>query len=150
MLVEVEDATKSLRGRHTGSWVRHSLAIRPAYAVDPASGIKSFRVNKLSLAEGVATSHPHGAILSSGAYLVRQMELPVDIKRQEIRIVDLLYSVDFRLPFTPWTLSFLPNGPGERGFWIVRWSDRCTVVGLGHLLLYIERRGRTPLLRYWG
>ncbi len=64
--------------------------------------------------------------------------------------MDILYSVDFRLPFTPWTLAFLPPGPGEGGFWIARRSDRCTVVGLGRLLLYIERRGRTPLLRYCG
>lgn len=67
LLVEVEDATKRLRGRHGCPWLLHSLAIRPAYAVDPASGIKFFRVSKLSLAEGVATSHPCGAILPSGA-----------------------------------------------------------------------------------
>jgi len=64
--------------------------------------------------------------------------------------VDFLYSFDFRFPFTPWTLAFLPATSGQRGFWIDRWVDRCTVVGLGRLLLYVERRGRTPLLRYSG
>lgn len=60
--------------------------------------------------------------------------------------MSLLYRFDFRIPFTPWALALQPATPWQRGFWVDHHGDRCTVVGLGRALLYVERRGYGPLL----
>lgn len=58
----------------------------------------------------------------------------------------MLYRFTFRLPFTARVLSLLPASAHQRGLWIDRQSDSCTVVCLGRVLLYVERQGG-PLLR---
>lgn len=60
-----------------------------------------------------------------------------------------LYLIDLRLPLTPWTLSIHRPGAHQRGFWMDRLDSRCTVVGLGRVQLYVERRGFGPLLAYF-
>lgn len=60
-----------------------------------------------------------------------------------------LYSYSFRLPFTTRALSLLPALAQERGFWIDRRGDHCTVVGLGRTLLYVDWQEGGPLLRYF-
>lgn len=62
--------------------------------------------------------------------------------------MSLLYRFDFRIPFTPWTLALQPPTAWQRGFWVDRVGDRCTVAGLGGLLLYVEQRGYGPLLSW--
>lgn len=57
-----------------------------------------------------------------------------------------LYRFTFRVPFTARALSLLPASAHQRGLWIDRQSASCTVVGLGRVLLYVERQ-RGPLLR---
>jgi hypothetical protein len=63
--------------------------------------------------------------------------------------VKLLHRVGLRVPFTSRVLALLPAAAHQRGFWIDRRDDCCTVVGLGGLLLYVERSGG-PLLRHYG
>ncbi|WP_019398492.1 hypothetical protein [Pseudoxanthomonas sp. GW2] len=62
--------------------------------------------------------------------------------------MSFLYRLSFRLPFTSRVLSLLPaQGPNQHGFWIDRLGDYCTLVGLGRVVLYVERAEGAPLLR---
>lgn len=54
--------------------------------------------------------------------------------------MSLLYRLSFRLPFTSRVLSLLPPaGDWQHGFWVDRQPDRCTLIGLGRTVLYVER-----------
>lgn len=59
-----------------------------------------------------------------------------------------LYRLTFRLPVTALSLSLLPAAPHQCGAWVDRRSARCTVVGLGRALLYVEQDAAAPFLRF--
>ena len=60
--------------------------------------------------------------------------------------MSILYSLSFRLPLTRARISLLPAVAHQLGMWIERQSQWCTVVGMGKVLMFIER-GEGPLLR---